>query len=42
MAIHTTATAIAGKGSNQIVPLLSYLVLMVTASAFLFEAVWND
>lgn len=41
-AINTSTAGIAGKGSNQLVPLVSYLVLMVTASAFLFEAVWND
>lgn len=41
-AINTTTAALSGTGSNQLVVLVSYGVLMVTASAFLFEAVWSD
>ena len=42
LSINGTANAITGKGGNHLIPLVSYLVAMVTVSALLFEQVWND
>jgi heme exporter protein B len=41
-AINGTATALYGKGGNQLVALVSYTVAMGTVSALLFEKVWTD
>jgi heme exporter protein B len=40
--INGTSTALMAKGSNQLLPLVSYLVAMVTLSLMLFDFVWND
>lgn len=41
-AINGTAAAISGNEGNQLLPLVSYVVLMVTVSSFLFEMVWSE
>jgi heme exporter protein B len=42
LVINGTTAALYGKGGNQLVALVSYLVAMVTLSAMLFEKVWSD
>jgi heme exporter protein B len=41
-AVNGTASAMGGNEGNQLVPLVSYTVAMVTLSAMLFEKVWTD
>lgn len=40
--INGSADAIYGKSGNNLVPLVSYLVLMTVVSGLLFERVWSD
>jgi heme exporter protein B len=41
-AVNGTSAAITGKPDNSLVVLVSYVVMMVTVSSFLFEKVWTD
>ena len=40
--INGTSTTMRAQGSNWLIPVVSYLVAMVTLSLMLFEFVWND
>jgi heme exporter protein B len=42
LAINGTAAAIYGSGGNNLLPLVSYLIVMTLVSGLLFERVWSD